>query len=128
MATFFQRDNKIAQLLFDVVVQGVVDNADTLMTRGEKDTWLQQLNDSINSIVSNSYMYYPDVLRAVLHLVINNDILVSPEALATGKWQLYVIVFFHSICFSISFFLFSFDVSFLYNPIICFSYWSAHEL
>lgn len=68
-----------------MVVQGVVDNADTLMTRAEKDTWLQQLKNSVNSIISNSYMCHPDMLRAILHLVISNDILVSPEALAAGK-------------------------------------------
>uniref|UniRef100_A0A0P4W3R0 non-specific serine/threonine protein kinase n=1 Tax=Scylla olivacea TaxID=85551 RepID=A0A0P4W3R0_SCYOL len=79
-----QRDNKVAQLLFDVVVQAVVDNADSLMTRGEKDTWIQQLHSSVNVIIANSYMCHPDMLRTVLHLVINNDILVSPDALAAA--------------------------------------------
>ena len=96
--SFVQRDNKVAQLLFDVVVQAVVDNADNLMTRGDKDTWIQQLRDSVTVIISSSYMCHPDMLRAVLHLVINNDIIVSPDALAAGKnslldWHLTIFLF-----------------------------------
>ncbi|XP_050692200.1 DNA-dependent protein kinase catalytic subunit-like isoform X2 [Eriocheir sinensis] len=79
-----QRDDKVAQMLFSAVVQGVVDNAPTFLSPGENDMWKQEIRESLNTIISESYTSHPDVLRALLHIVIDNDIPVDPKALATA--------------------------------------------
>ncbi|XP_042208389.1 DNA-dependent protein kinase catalytic subunit-like [Homarus americanus] len=79
-----QRDGKVARLLLEVLTQGVIDNMETLMSRGEEDLWHQQLNDLLNGVLANSYMCNPEMMRTVLHLMINNDISVNPEILAAA--------------------------------------------
>lgn len=74
-------------MLFDIVVQGVVDTAPALLPTGEDDAWKRQISEALNMIISQSYMCHPDMLRALLYIVINNDIPVSPEALAAGELQ-----------------------------------------
>ncbi|XP_071521265.1 DNA-dependent protein kinase catalytic subunit-like [Panulirus ornatus] len=77
-----QRDGKVARLLFEAIAQGVMDNAEIFLSRGEEDLWQQQLHEALNSILTNSYMCCPEMMRTVLHLMISNDILVNPETLA----------------------------------------------
>lgn len=74
-------------MLFSAVVQGVVDNAPTFLSPGENDMWKQEIRESLNTIISESYTCHPDVLRALLHIVIDNDIPVDPKALAAGMLQ-----------------------------------------
>lgn len=85
LCSVLQRDDKVAQMLFDLLVQGVVDNCDTSMPPNEGLIWTTKFSDSLNTIISESYMCHPDLLRALLHIVIHSDIMVNPEALTAGK-------------------------------------------
>ncbi|XP_069947778.1 DNA-dependent protein kinase catalytic subunit isoform X2 [Cherax quadricarinatus] len=79
-----QRDRKVARLLFEVLAQGVVDSVKNIMSYGDEESWLEQLHDSLNSILTDSYMCYPEVMRTVLHLMISNDVSVNPETLTSA--------------------------------------------
>lgn len=72
-------------MLFSAVVQGVVDNAPTYLSPGENDLWKQEIKESLNTIISDSYTCHPDVLRGLLHIILDNDISVNPMALTAGK-------------------------------------------
>lgn len=75
----------MACLLFEVLAQGVINSAGTSMPHREEQEWNQQLHEALNSILSSSYMCCPQMLRTVLHLMINNDVRTNPESLTAGK-------------------------------------------
>ncbi|XP_063611241.1 DNA-dependent protein kinase catalytic subunit-like [Penaeus indicus] len=79
-----QRDEKVARLLFEVLAQGMINSAEATMPHREEQEWNQQLHEALNSILSSSYMCCPQMLRTVLHLMINNDVRTNPETLTAA--------------------------------------------
>ncbi|ROT76685.1 putative DNA-dependent protein kinase catalytic subunit-like [Penaeus vannamei] len=79
-----QRDEKVARLLFEVLAQGVINSAGTAMHHREEQEWNQELHEALNGILSSSYMCCPQMLRTVLHLMINNDVRTNPESLTAA--------------------------------------------
>ncbi|XP_076033927.1 DNA-dependent protein kinase catalytic subunit-like [Oratosquilla oratoria] len=74
-----QHDTTIAKLLMTKVYQGLVDNVDSLLGRSQVQEWKEHLADSIRSIFSSSYQYHPQLIGALLHIAMENNIYIDPE-------------------------------------------------
>ena len=81
---FKQRDYKVGGMVFELLTQGIIDSREIMMDRRESDDWCQDVYGAVNNILESSYTYTSHLMKALLHLMVNNDITVDPENLSAG--------------------------------------------
>ena len=63
---FFQRDSTVAKLLLSAIFQAIFANMDEVKTEREMGETIDQINKSLDNILSLSTKYYPPFIACVL--------------------------------------------------------------
>ncbi|KAK7063259.1 hypothetical protein SK128_028362 [Halocaridina rubra] len=82
LQTLAQCDNKTASKLFELLTQGVMDCKNLLMSPREAEDWHQRICCALNNIIASTFTCHTQLLKTILHLMINNDVTVNPEELS----------------------------------------------
>jgi len=62
----FQRDSTIAKLLFSGIFESIFESRNTVKTERELDGVTEQINKSLNNVLSDSTLYFPPFIGCVL--------------------------------------------------------------
>lgn len=64
--SMFQRDSTIAKLLFSGIFEGIFDSRNTVKTERELDGVTDQINTSLNNVLTDSTLYFPPFIACIL--------------------------------------------------------------